>query len=200
MGWETKIKDRNLLVCNDVTYGHFKTCIHDLTAYNGEEAFDVRRTKVGLLCLHGPGYKTNENNELSEIAMEVFGANGEDWSVHSPGFKSNELSKIAVEQDLPVHKAIRLEMIGIKGEVQNITWPFWNDVVQDEFVVIRAENVVMLCLHFEGDNCQPWSDYECKNHVDTIAQAFRMLHLSPNLAKKIQKGALSKKRKRKKPG
>ena len=172
MGWETKIKDRNLLVCNNVTYSHVKTCINDLTAYNGEEAFDVCRTEVGFLCMHGPGYKTNGNNELS---------------------------KIPVEKDVPVHKAIRLEMIGIKGEVQNIPWPFWNDAVQDDFVVIRAENVAMLCLHFEGDNCQPWSDYECKNHADTIAQAFRMLHLSPKLAEKIQEGALSKKRKRKGP-
>jgi hypothetical protein len=192
MRWETKIDDGNILVCNDVTYGQFKTCLNDLTFYNGEEAFDVRRAEAGFLCLHGADYKTNETNELTEIGVEVFGANGEDWHHHCPSFKASELVKIPLKQDVVVYKAIRLETFNVQGETVNIPWPFWEDAVEDDFVVICAENIAMLCLHFEGNNCSAWNERQCKDHCDTIAGSLRMLQLDSKLAKKIRRGVLQK--------
>ena len=96
-------------------------------------------------------------------------------------------------QDVAVYKAIRLETINVQGETVNIPWPFWSDAVEDDFVVICAENIVMLCLHFEGNNCSAWNERQCKDHCDTIAQALRMLQIDSKLAKKIRRGVLQKK-------
>ena len=168
MTWNTKIKnEQHLLVCTDITWSNIKTCINDLSFCNGDEVFGLCHVGLGFVCRHGAGFKSNERTEVDQ------------------------------QGGVDVKKGIRLEVIDIQGHTYNLHANDTMADVQDDFVVIGANEAAMICLHFEGKNCLPWSEYECKAHGDTIAQALRMLHIDDNVAAKIKRGALGKKLKRK---
>ena len=113
------------------------------------------------------------------------------------GFKGNERTEVHQHGGVDVKKGIRLEVINIQGRTYDIHFNDTMADVQDDFVVIDGSEAVMICLHFEGENCLPWSKYECKAHGDTIAHALRIPHIDDSLAAKIRRAALAKKLKRK---